>query len=270
MTTIVNGRLLWQWNSALTMMWNATFSFNWYNLANWTTTKVIKCNSDDLWNVDLEKFNYAQQDGWWVYGRYFRAHTINITLSIQEETHEKLLNLMDEIKFQCSALQAPLRIKSGEIVREWTATCTAIKFNRESYNINWLWSVELTFVAQNPHSHALKPISKDITSQTWQYKSSISYIWRASSFLTLNMIIETWWTYALSFKLNGFTISLKSRTYTVWDIVKLDWVTKEATINDVEVEYTWSFRPLNYWDNPIEINYWWTYTATLSYYENYL
>ena len=32
--------------------------------------------------------------------------------SLAEETHEKLLALMDEIKYQCSAVQAPLRIKS--------------------------------------------------------------------------------------------------------------------------------------------------------------
>lgn len=270
MTTIVNGRLLWQWNNAVLMTWNATFSFNWYNLANGTTTRVVSCNSDDLWKIDFETFNYPMQDWWWVLWRYFRTHTINITLSICEDTHEKLLALMDEIKYQCSAIEWALRIKSWELVRERTATCTELHFNREYYNINWLWKVQLTFKATNPHSHALKPISKDITQQTWQYKASLSYLGRATSFFSLSMAIESTWTYTLNYKINWFTLSIASRSYTAGDIVKFDWPTKKATINWNEVEYSWSFRPLNYWDNPFEINFEWTYTATLSYYENYL
>ena len=270
MTTIVNGRLLWEWSNALIMTGNATFSFNWYNIANGTTTRVRSCNSDDIWAIDFETFKYAMQDWWGVLWRYFRTHTINITLSIQEETHEKLLTLMDEIKYQCSAVEAPLRIKSWDVVREWTATCTAIKFNREYFNINWLWNVELTFQATNPHSHALKPLSLNITSESWLYKYSIWYLGRATSYFTILMIIETAWTYSVYYKLNWFTLRIASRSYQVWDIIIFDWPTKKVSINDNEVEYTWSFRPLNYWDNPLEIYYWWTYTATLSYYENYL
>ena len=270
MTTIINGRLLWQWSNATIMAWNATFSFNWYNLANWTTVRVVSCNSDDLWKIDFETFNYAMQDWWWVLWRYFRTHTINIWISISEETHEKLLALMDEIKYQCSAVQAPLRIKSWDVVRERTATCTSIKFNRASYNVNRLWWVQLTFQAVNPHSHSLKPLSLNITSETWLYKYSIWYLWRATAYFTLNMAIETAWTYAIYVKINWFKLQLPSRAYSVWDIVQIDWTTKKTTVNGSEVEYTWSFRPLKYWDNPIEIYYWWTYTATLSYFENYL
>lgn len=270
MTTIINGRLLWQWDNAVIMAWNSTFSFNWYNLANWITTRVVSCNSDDLWKVDFETFNYAMQDWWWVLWRYFRTHTINIWLSITEDTHEKLLALMDEIKYQCSAVQWALRIKSWDVVRERTATCTAIKFNRVAYNVNWLWNVMLTFQAVNPHSHSLKPLSLNITSQTGLYKYSIWYLWRATSYFTLNMAIESNWTYSIYVKINWFKLTLPSRTYTAWDIVQIDWMTKKATVNDNEVEYNGSFRPLNYWDNPLEIYYWWTYTATLSYYENYL
>lgn len=270
MTTIVNGRLLWQGNNALIMTWNATFSFNWYNLANWVTTRVKSCNSDDLPKVDFETFNYAQQDWGWVLWRYFRTHTINIVLSICEESHEKLLALMDEIKYQCSAIQAPLRIKSWEVVREWTATCVDLKFNRQPSTIDWLWDVELTFKAQYPHSHWLKPLTYNVLNQTGQYKYSIWYLGRASSYITISIAIESGSTEAISFKLNGFTLSLASATYQAWDIVKFDWPSKKVTVNWNEVEYTWSFRPLEYWDNPIEINYSWTYSATLSFYENYL
>lgn len=270
MTTIVNGRLLWEWNNALMMTWNADFSFNWYNLANWTTTRVLSHNADDWWAVDFETFKYALQDWWWVLWRYFRTQTINIKLSITEETPEKLFALMDEIKYQCYKVEWALRIKSFWIVREWQATCTDIKFNRESFNIDWLWNVQLTFKATNPHAHAIKPISIDITSQTGVYKSSIWYLWRANSYFSLSMAIETAWTYAIYYKINWYRLLLASRTYAVWDIIIFDWPSKKVLINDNEVEYTWSFRPLSYWDNPFELSYSWTYTATLSYYENYL
>lgn len=270
MTTIVNGRLLWQWSNAITMKWKAGFSFNWFNLDNWKNIRVTSCNSDDLWAVDLETFNYAMQDWGWVLWRYFRTHTINIWLSLVESSHEKLLALMDEIKYQCSAIEAPLRIKSGELIRERTATCTDIKFNREYYNINWLWEVQLVFKATKPHSHTLAPISMNFIQQTWIYKTSIGYMWRAWSFFVLNVAIETAATYTLSYVLNWFTLSIPSRTYQVWDLVKFDWTSKKVTINNNEVEYIWSFRPLKYWDNPLEINYSWTYTASLSYNENFL
>ena len=270
MTTIVNWRLLWQGNNAVIMTWNAMFSFNWYNLANWTTTRVKSCNSDDLWKVDLESFNYALQDWGWVLWRYFRTQTINIVLSISESSEERLCALMDEIKFQCSAIQAPLRIKSSWIVREWTATCTEIKFNKKAYNIDWLWDVQLTFKCQNPFSHALKPSTLNITSQTWLYKYAIWYLWRADSFFSLSIAIESSWTYEIYYKLNWFKLWIASASYSAWDIIKFDWESKKVTVNWTEVEYNGSFRPLKYWDNPLEIYYWWTYTATLSYFENYL
>lgn len=270
MTIIVNGRLLWEWNDSTIAIGNAWFSFNWYNLDNGATTRVIACDSDDLGKIDFETFNYAMQDGWWVLWRYFRTQTINITLSLATETNEDLFNLMDEIKYQCSAVEAPLRIRVWEQIRERTATCTSIKFNRANYNINWLGKVQLVFQATNPHSHLLKPLSFDVISQTWLYKSAIWYLGRATSYLTLNIVIESNGTYEIYYKLNGFKLSIPSASYTAWDIVKLDWPSKKVTVNGTEVEYNGSFRPLSYWDNPIEIYYGWTYTATLSYYENYL
>ena len=270
MTIIINDRLLWEWSDASVMIGNATFSFNGYNLNNWTTSRVISCNSDDLWKVDFETFNYAMQDGWWVLWRYFRTQTINIWLSIATETQQDLFDLMDEIKYQCSAVEAPLRIKVWNQIRERTATCTEIKFNRANYNVNWLWKVQLVFKATNPHSHTLKPLSYSAISQSGIYKYSIWYLWRATSYLVINLAIETSGTYQIYFKLNWFTLSIPSRSYTAWDIVRLDWITKKVTVNGTEIEYNGSFRPLSYWDNPIEIYYWWTYTITLSYYENYL
>lgn len=270
MTTIINGRLLWQGSNAQIMAGNATFSFNWYNLANGTTVRVVSCNSDDFGAIDFETFKYAMQDWWWVLGRYFRTHTINIWISITEETHEKLLALMDEIKYQCSAIEAPLRIKSWDVVREWTATCTAIKFNRVASTVDWLWNVQLTFQATKPHSHSIKPLSIDVPWQSGNYSTSIWYLGRATSYFTLNLAIESSWTRTIKYIINWYTISLASRSYSAGDIIKFDWPTKKVTVNDNEVEYTGSFRPLNYWDNPIEIQCSWTYTMTLSYYENYL
>ena len=270
MTTIINGRLLWQWSNAHIMVWNADFSFNWFNLSNGNTIRVISCNSDDIWAIDFETFKYAMQDWGWVLWRYFRTHTINIWLSIRASNNNELMSLVDEIKYQCSALQAPLRIKTGDMIREWTATCTVLKFNKQPYNVDWLWNVQLTFQATNPHSHIITPISLNITSQSWLYKYGIWYLGRATSFFTLRIAIETAWTYQVYYKLNWFRVLIWSRAYSAGDIVIFDWPSKKVTINDTEVEYTWSFRPMEYWDNPLEIYYGWTYTATLSYYENYL
>ena len=270
MTTIINGRLIWEWSNALIMTGNAKFSFNWFNLDNGDTIRVISCNSDDLWKIDFETFNYAMQDWGWVLWRYFRTHTINVVLSIRANSHNELMALMDEIKYQCSALQAPLRIETGDMIREWTATCTDLKFNRKAFNVDWLWNVQITFQAQNPHSHIIQPYSFSITSQSWLYKYWIWYTWRATSYFTLIMAIETTWTYQVYYSVNWFKVLIPSRSYTSWDVIIFDWPTKKVMINDIEVEYNGSFRPLKYWDNPLEIYYGWTYTATLSYYENYL
>ena len=270
MTTIVNGRLLWQWSNSIIMKGNAWFTFNWFNLNNGRNIRVTSCNSDDFWAIDFQTYNHSLQDWGWVLWRYFRTHTINVWLSLVERTHEDLLALMDEIKYQCSAIEAPLRIKSWELIRERTATCTDIKFSREYYNINWLGNVQIVFQAVNPHSHALLPLTLNVIWETWTYKTSLWYLGRATSFFTLNIAIETAWTSQVYYKLGWYTLSIASRSYNQWDIIKFDWPSKKVTVNGNEVEYTWSFRPLEYWDNPLEIYYIWTFTATLSYYENFL
>lgn len=270
MTNIVNTRLLWSGINAAIAAWNSSFSFNWFNLNNGDTIRLTACDYDDIGTIDFETFNYWMQDWGWVLWKYYRTKQIHMTLSIKSDSVEWLNALIDEIKYQTSVTEWGLRIIVWWVVRERQATCTALKFNRQAYNVDWLGQVQLTFNCTNPHSHLVNLTNIDITAQTWTTTWTAAYEWRANAYPILTFTIETWWTSQIKLQLNEYMIYLASDTYSVWDIICFDWNTKKVTVNDVEKQYYWAFTPFKYWDNPYMIYYIGKYTWTLSYYTKFL
>ena len=269
MNRTINTALLWttpKWNQ---FEYNWVFMFNNFNLDNWQNIRVVSSNHDDIWAMDFETYKTPLEDWWWVLWKYYRTKTIQIVLSVSADSENSLNSLIDEIKYQTSKTEWNLKIIINWVVRERTATCTALKFNRQSYNVNRVWNVVLTFSCINPHSHLEDETSVDFVSQSWTYQTSIIYEWRAETYPKLYLSIDSWSASWMSFTLNWYTISITANL-TVWDIVIFDWETKKATVNWTEVVYSWPFTPLNYWENILSITNAWTYTWTLSYFIKFL
>ena len=269
MNRTINTQLLWTAPKFVETVSSDSFSFNDWSLNNWISIKLKESNHDDVWTIDFSTYKTPLQDWWWVLWKYYRTKTINLLLSLSAETEEELNDLIDEIKYRTSETEWNLRIAINGKVREWTATCTSLKFNRKHFNINRLWEVSLTFTCVNPHSHSSNQTMISIMGQTWTYQSAVQYDGRTGAFASLLLWMDSWTSIWMRFTLNWYTIEINS-TLNEWDIIIFDWETKKVTVNWSEVAYTWPFVPLEYWENIFSITNDWTFTGTLSYYLQYL
>lgn len=269
MDKVINSQLLWDAPKIQRNVMDWKFTFNGWNLDNGSSVRVIQSNHDDIGTVQFDTYNTPLQDWWWVLWKYYRQKTIQFTLSVDGWSEQWLNDLIDEIKYQTSKTEWQLRIIINWVVREWTATCTSLKFNRNNYNVNRVWNVVLSFACINPHSHLEEPEAENIVAQTWTYQSSLIYSWRAETYPKLYITMDSWSSTWMSFSLNWYEIAITT-SLTANDIIIFDGDTKKVTVNDVEVAYTGPFTPLNYGENIYEVTNSWTYTWSLSYYVKFL
>lgn len=269
MDNTINSKLLWNAPKLQLNSLDGVFTFNGWSLDNWNTVRVIWSNHDDIWTVDFNTYNTPLEDGGGVLGKYYRKKLIQLTLSISAWNKEALNDLIDEIKYRTSITEWTLKITINGIVRERTATCTSLKFNRQNFNVNWCGKVVLTFTCVNPHSHLEDPEAENIVSQTGNYQSSVVYNGRAETFPKLYITMDSGSSTWMKFILNWYTIQI-TNNLTAWDIIVFDGETKRVTLNNTEIAYTWPFTPLSYGENIYAIENSGTYTWTLSYYVKFL
>lgn len=269
MQNVINAILLWTAPKVPIELINWSFSFNGWNLDNWLNIRVVQSNHDDIWTIDFDTYDTPLEDGGGVLGKYYRKKQIQLILSVKASTPESFNDLIDEIKYQTSKTEWKLRIIINWIVRERTATCTSLKFNRKNYNLTRVGNVALTFTCVNPHSQLENPESADFISQTWTFQSSVIYQWRAETYPKLFVTMDSWSSAWMRFELNWYVIEI-NQTLNQWDIIIFDGETKSVTVNDVEVVYSWPFTPLNYGENIYSIHNDWIYTGSLSYFIKYL
>ena len=257
--TLLNSWLLWNAPSKKQQSSESwMFIFNWYNLHNWTTRRIINSNHDDLWSVAFETYDYPRADWWNALSKYYRKKTITLTMSITSPTEEWLNDLIDELKFQTSKTQWFLDIIINWIVRRRTATLTSLKFWRQSFNVNRIWNVVLTFECINPLSFSLASNTKTFNWISGDYITEIVYTWKVIAYPTIYLLIQS------ATNLNNFNIDMNWYLFTInetisqWDVVVIDWETKMVKINWNIVAYDWPFPAIEPWLNHIEtsLNSW--------------
>jgi len=256
---LLNSWLLWNaWQKKLKKAESWMFIFNWYNLHNWTTRKIINSNHDDLWSMAFETYNYPRADWWNALSKYYRTKTITMTMSLTAPTEEWLNDLIDELKFQTSKTQWYLDIIINGIVRRREATLTSLQFWRQSYNVNRIWTVQLRFECVNPLSFTLTSITNTFSWISGAYATEINYTWKVVAYPTIYLIVQA------EYDLNSFSIDMNWYIFTInqsilpWDLITIDWETKLVKINGVIVPYNWPFPAIEPWLNHIEtsLNSW--------------
>ena len=269
MENTINSILLWTAPKIQRNVVDWIFTFNGWNLDNGDNIRVVQSNHDDIWTIDFDTYETPLQDGGWVLGKYYRKKQIQLILSVKADTPESFNDLIDEIKYQTAKTEWKLRIIINWIVRERTATCTSLKFNRKNYNVTRVGNVVLTFTCVNPHSQLEDPESASFISRTWSFQSSVIYRWRAETYPKLSLTMDSWSSTWMRFELNWYVIEINT-SLTVGDIIIFDGETKSVTVNDTEVVYSWPFTPLTYGENIFSVNNDWTYSWSLSYFIKYL
>lgn len=257
-TTLLNSWLLWNswwassWWGNIWDVW--MFVFNWYNLHNGTTRRVITSNHDDLWDIAFETYNYPRADWWNALGKYYRRKNIVLTLCLESPTAEWLNDLIDELKFQTSKTQWYLDIIINWIVRRWTATLTSLTFWRQSYNVNFLNNVTLNFECINPLAFTLNDNTKTYSQITGNYTTEIIYLWKVVVYPTIYAVM---WSCN---NLSNFSINTNWYLFTInheinsWDVVLINWESKLSKINGTTIPYDWPFPAFEWGLNHIEIS----------------
>lgn len=255
---LLNSGLLWSagnsnqsWGGGGESSW--MFIFNWFSLDNGKTRRVINSNHDDLWSVSFETYDYPRADGGNALSKYYRKKTISITMSLSAPDREGLENLIDELKFQTSKTQWFLDIIIAGVVRRRTATLTSLQFWRQSFNVNRIWNVVLTFECINPLSFTLNDISHTYKDISGDYALEIIYEWKVITYPTIYIIVRS------QTNLNTFNIDMNGYLFSVnheleaGEFLVIDGDSKLAKINGSNVVYDWPFPALEPWLNHIEI-----------------
>ena len=253
MDRTINTAILWDAKDVQRNILDGIFSFNGWNLDNGQNIRVIQSNHDDLWTVQFDTYDTPLQDGWWVLWKYYRKKTIQLVLSVNGNTQEWLNVLIDEIKYQTSKTEWTLRIVINWVVRERTATCTSLKFNRKNYNVSRAGNVVLTFTCVNPLSFNLTSITNTYTGISGNYATELNYSWKVNCYPSIYLIIKSeTWLNSFSIDMNWYLFTI-SNEFEAGDFIIIDGETKLAKLNWTVITYSWPFPIIEPWLNHIEI-----------------
>lgn len=254
---LLNNWLLWSAWTSSSSWWSDTesgmFIFNWFSLDNWKTRRVINSDHDNLWTVAFETYDYPRADGWNALSKYYRTKTITITLSMVAPTREWLEELIDDLKFNTSKTQWYLDIIIAGVVRRWTATLTSLQFWRQSFNVNRVWNVVLTFECVNPLSYSLSNITNTFKEIDGNYALEMIYEWKVIVYPTIYIIVRS------QTNLNAFNLDVNWYLFSInheindWEFLVIDGETKLVKLNWTNLVYEWPFPVLEPWLNHIEI-----------------
>jgi len=245
--------------------------FNGLSLQNENFT-ITNSSFDNSHLIENEIFNRPLTDWVWELNFFFREKIIKFSWKISTENAEELNNEIDRIKKIVLQNSKNLDIKVNWVIRRWNATCINAEelFFREFYNVTFI-NIELQFRV----TEFFKEIIRQNITLSWQTAWFIEEIYndwsaKANPLVTITfnsvtsvdeIIFTNWWD----------TITI-DETIINWNILQIDVEEKQVLINDVEVDYSWTFPRLDPWVNSYQIEINWTknFDFNLSYFNTYL
>jgi hypothetical protein len=187
--------------------------------------------------------------------KYYRKKTITITLSLVAPDRDWLEELIDELKFNTSKTQWFLDIIIAWKVRRRTATLTSLQFWRQSFNVNRVWNVVLTFECINPLSFDLADTSYTYSEINGAYSLEINYTWKVVAFPTLYLIVHSQSNLStINLNVNWYLFTI-NHAISDWEFVVIDWDSKLAKINWTSIVYSWPFPAFEPWMNHVDVSF---------------
>lgn len=253
--TLLNSGLLWSSPQKIkkeSESWN--FIFDWFNLNDGVRFRLIESNHDDVGSIAYETFNSPRSDGGSALSKYYRTKTINLTIVISWQSEEELNDAIDDLKLATSKMEWFLDITINGIVRRWKATLTGLKFNRRSYNVDFLQNVQLSFSCVDPIAFAVNPMTETFSQVSWMIEFEISYTWKVSTDPTIYLIMnQALWLNEINIETNWFLLNIQ-KVINTGDVITIDGESKLVKVNWTAVVYSWPFPIMESWINHFSIS----------------
>lgn len=220
-------------------------SFDGFGLQN---SKIIvsKINVDDTPDVDYFDVPTARADGVTFLSKYWRKRKIIISGYIKDETKALLDTAMDELKKNLRKSDSIFRYKiADDSYRQISATMTGIKFAREHYHITHCpFTIEFETLEPFIYNSQLEnSLVETVTASP--LVTEISNEWSEISQPQIYLIFNSATSVtSVAFDCGGRTLTI-SETVTNNDVILIDALEKNVTLNGVVKDYTGTFPFFN-------------------------
>lgn len=246
--------------------------YGWYSLKN-ANISLSRIGYEAGHSIDSETYNNPLTDLWGELSYYHREKIIVLRGRLKAHNREELEIAMDEMKRALWRPQKNLDIKVNWNIRRAKASCVNMSslFEREHYHI--------TFIPFIIEFRLIWEFSKELLRQTQNFNSLTSNLteeiinWGT---VRTNPTLSLVFTSAIS--VNNITFSIGSNQLTIWesisasDVLIIDCETKTIKLNNIDIDYSWTFPILEVWTNSytVTVNGTKQYNLSLSYFNNYL
>lgn len=255
----------WIWSS-----WD--FIFDWFNISDCWEISVDTSNYDDMNRIDLDTYESPRTDWGWVLWYYLRWKIINIKVVVIKDTEEELNTLIDTMKLKLFKKEWILKIRVNWKYRQAKCNLTSLQFNRDFEKKTILTNVLISFATMENLHDENTTYNTEVWVNTPTLSLDINNNWARADY-ELYMIFWSGivWTNLITIQKDWYTMTI-SQAISDWDILIIDWVEKQVTINGSQIDYDGPFVQLQNWSNPILVSINWTYIADITYlyYVNYL
>lgn len=249
--------------------------FNWYNLSD-CVSKFWNSSSHDDVKVNVSTYNAPRTNGGGVLGYYINQKDFTITLALKADDENALNDLLDEIKSKMLYQEWKLQLNYNGSFRSIICNVTNISFNRDRSVKDIIGNCVIDFLSME-NFIAEDPIAwYEIWATAWTIALDINNIgircwlniyvvftwYTTSSLVTLNRTDKRTWVALSQIVWYGFSS---------WDILVIDWINMEVSVNGTKEWYLWPFMELENWSNIANLVINWTYQADITYiyYPNY-
>lgn len=201
----------------------------------------------NFWNmpkINLLTYDNPKNDGWGVLDRFYKQRTITLSGSILGEDSTDIENKIDSLKKALSIKTWYLDFKVNGVYRRILCSLTNSDIiSRAHYDVD-KGKFKLTFTAMDPFWSEKTWASKTFTSVNAEINEDIYNAGSQYSNPVINILVNSASSVTqIKVKIGDNEIVINN-AITTWDIVEINTISKEVTINGSSIDFGGKFPKL--------------------------
>lgn len=216
-----------------------------------------------LHKSDINVFNNPIKNGVSFVSKYERVKNISISVRVKWSSKDDMIQALDDLRkaIYRDNINIDIKFKTWEI-RRIRANCTSFPVEFAHYNIDFL-SLDISFETIDPFFYKINNQVRTRTWITWNFREEITAEGTATADLTTYIFFwSVTWTTSFSITGQRKTITV-SETFATDDILKINWLDRSVTLNDVEIDYDGEFPEIFPNTNFIDVSWNGTWAASV-------